>query len=199
MSANALRRRTRQGRPEQGFVLITGMLFLVVMTLLGLALFRGTGLLDRLTANTRDKQRAFEAAQGALEYSAWWLGTPSGGGNGSPCAGNAGATVATLHVCSEALPTSLTTIAALAWMPQAFSYTPPNMTVAAGGGLNAAGTDINYQAAPGVYVERLGLSADGKSTFYQMTAYGYGGDPNTVSVVRSTFKQTAKSVDLKKP
>jgi type IV pilus assembly protein PilX len=202
MSATGFSRPSRSARREQGFVLITGMLFLVVMTLLGLALFRSTGLMDRITANTRDKQRSFEAAEGALEYAAWWLGSTNGGGAASTCSANSGATVATIHVCSEALAPTYPTFAAIAglgWAPKAFSYTPPNMTVAAGGGLNAAGTDINYQAPPGVYVESLGLSSDGKSMFYQATAYGYGGDSNTVSVVRATFKRTAKSTSLKAP
>ena len=44
------------------------------MTLLGLALFRSSGLMERVSANTRDKQRAFETAQAALQYGEWWLG-----------------------------------------------------------------------------------------------------------------------------
>ena len=57
---NVLRPRSprRGARREAGFILVTGMMFLVVMTLLGLALFRSSGLLDRITANTRDKQRS---------------------------------------------------------------------------------------------------------------------------------------------
>ena len=65
--------------------------------------------------------------------------------------------------------------------------------------MNAAGTDVNYKQPPGVYVENLGLSSDGKTTFYQSTAYGFGGDANTVSVVRATFKRTAKSKDRGAP
>ncbi|HEY9027860.1 MAG TPA: PilX N-terminal domain-containing pilus assembly protein, partial [Burkholderiaceae bacterium] len=79
MRHTALRRAPRRARREQGFILVTGLLFLVVMTLVGLALFRSTGLLDRLTTNTRDKQRSFEAAESAMEYGVWWLGTPGGG------------------------------------------------------------------------------------------------------------------------
>jgi type IV pilus assembly protein PilX len=199
MSPIRFRRPPMRARRERGFIMVTGLLFLVVMTMLGLALFRSSGLLDRLTANTRDKQRSFESAQAALEYGFWWLNTPAGGGTGSSCAANTSATVATLHVCTEALSTSLTTIAGLSWVPQAFSYTPPNMTVASGGGMNAAGTDINYQAPPGLYLENLGLSSDGKTTYYQGTAYGYGGDSNTVSVVRSTYKRTANSKDRGAP
>lgn len=199
---NALRPRlpSRRAPRERGFILVTGMLFLVVMTLLGLALFRSSGLMDRITANTRDKQRSFEAAQSAAEFGVWWLQQPFGGGNGATCANNKGAaTTATLHVCSEALPTSLLTLQDYTtWWQNAFAYTPPGMVVATGGGM-ANATDINYQAPPGLYVEKLGLSKDGKNTFYQITAYGFGGDANTVSVVRGTFKQTASSTPLTNP
>lgn len=200
MSDFRLRRRPLRARRQRGFIMVTGLLFLVIMTLLGLALFRSSGLMDRLTANTRDKQRSFEAAQGALEYGVWWLMTPGGGGAPSTCASNNGtATTATIHVCTEALSTTLTSVQDYTtWWKTAFTYTPPGMTVAAGGGM-ATATDVNYQAPPGVYIEKLGLSTDGKYTFYQVTSYGFGGDANTVSIVRGTFKQSASSVNLKTP
>jgi type IV pilus assembly protein PilX len=190
--------RARPGaRREQGFILVTGLLFLVVMTLIGLALFRSTGLLDRLTANTRDKQRSFEAAEAAVEYGVWWLQQPGGGTVGN-CATNSNLTVAAIKVCSEPLSTSLTTIAVVdgstSWVNRAFAYTPPNMSVNSTtdvGGMNSGGTDVLYWKPPGLYPESLGLSSDGKTQYYQITAYGYGGDNNTVTVVRGTFKQTA--------
>jgi type IV pilus assembly protein PilX len=195
MNAIRLRRPPKRARRERGFILVTGMLFLVVMTLLGLALFRSTGLMDRITANSRDKQRSFEAAQAALEYGAWWLAQPAGGGNPTTCALNSFPAVSTIHVCTESLAGSLTALQDYTtWYAKAYVYTPPNMVVAPGGGMSSA-TDINYQAAPGLYVESLGLSTDGLSTYYQVTAYGFGGDANTVSVVRATFKQTASTIN----
>lgn len=188
-------------RQERGFVMIAGLLFLVVMTLLGLALFRSTGLMDRITANARDKQRAFEAAESAMEYGSWWLTTPAGGGATSTCASNVNAQVTLIHVCTEPLSSSFQTVAALGWKALAFTYTPLNMTVVTnGGGTNTTGTtgttDVNYAGAPGVYVERLGLSSDGNSMFYQLTSFGFGGDNNTASVLRATFKQTASTTNL---
>jgi len=101
------------------------------------------------------------------------------------------------RACSEPLSSSLTTIADVdasgSWVNRAFAYTPPNMTVNSAGGGMANATDVNYYKAPGLYMENLGLSTDGKSQFYQMTAFGYGGDSKTVSVVRGTFKQTSAS------
>ncbi len=198
MSATGFRRSSPRARRERGFILVTGLLFLVVMTLLGLALFRSTGLMDRITANTRDKQRSFEAAQSAMEYGAWWLAQSTGGGAALTCSNNnATATVATLHVCKEALSTSLSSVGDLTtWAANAFTYTPPGMTVVTGGGGMSANNsaDINYNAAPGLYIEKVGLTSDGKGTYYQyyqITAFGFGGDANTASVLRSTFKQSA--------
>lgn len=192
MKATIVLRPTKAAHSQTGFILATGMLFLVIVTLLALALFRSSGLLERISANTRDKQRAFESAQAALQYGEWWLG------NTTSLTKNActttGQTVASLQICSTALSTSSATVAALAWAPNAFTYTPPNMTIAATGtpgGLTTSQTDINYSAPPGVYLEDLGLMPDGKSELYQVTAYGYGGSPDTVSVVRSTYKVTS--------
>jgi len=190
MNANVTLRSAKAVRAEQGFVLVTGLLFLVIVTLLGLALFRSSGLMERVSANTRDKQRAFETAQAALQYGEWFLGNSTTQVK-SACTTTTGKTVATLHVCTEALSVSQATIAALGWQPSAFTYTQPNLTVAAGGGVTSSGTDINYQAPPGVYLEDLGLMSDGKTELYQVTAYGYGGNADTSSVVRSTYKVTS--------
>jgi type IV pilus assembly protein PilX len=184
---NALHHRptpSARGR-ERGYVLATGLLFLVVLTLLGIALFRATGLLDRISANTRDKERSFEAAQSALQYGEWWL--QAFGGNGSPCTAIvSGQTPANVDVCSN----SLANPASLPWAA-GYTYTPPNMTVAAGGGLASSGSDVNYQSAPVFYIERLGLSPDGKSQIYQVTATGSGGAAGTTTVLRSTYQITS--------
>jgi type IV pilus assembly protein PilX len=175
---------------QQGFVLVTGLLFLVIMTLLGLAMFRGTGLMDRISSNTRDKQRSFEAAQSALQYGEWWLGTGNGG-LGSACSSGlvSGDTVSNIHTCSNALASGYESTVPF---PNAFTYTPPNLKVSLAGGLvsTTAGSDVNYQTLPGFYVESLGLAPDGVSQVYQVTAYGTGGSANTVSVVRSTYEVT---------
>lgn len=195
MNAPATPRSARRPHAQQGFVLVTGLLFLVVVTLLGLALFRSSGLMERLSANSRDKQRAFETAQAALQYGEWFLGNGAATAK-TACNTTTGKTTATIHVCSETLSPARDDIAAMAWAPNAFAYPQPNVTVLAGGGLTAAGTDINYQARPGVYVEDMGLMKDNKSELYQVTAYGYGGNADTLSIVRSTYKVTSANTCL---
>jgi type IV pilus assembly protein PilX len=192
MKAKSIRRPARAARSEQGFVLVTGLLFLVILTLLGISLFRSSGLMERVAANTRDKQRAFETAQAALQYGEWFLGQ-STASTKSVCNTTTGKTTATIHVCSETLAASRDTLAALGWAANAFTYQQPNLTALAGGGLTSNGSDINYQGLPGVYIEDLGLMTDGKSELYQLTAFGYGGNADTSSIVRSTFKVTSNT------
>jgi type IV pilus assembly protein PilX len=178
---------------DRGFVMVTGLLFLVVLTLLCLALFRSTGIMDRISSNTRDKQRSFEMAQAALRYGEWYMGNNPP--NIATCASNNyPSATASLHVCQEALPASAATVAALGWQSQAYAYTPSSsVSVSTNGGVNSATGDFNYYQAPGVYIEQIGTTADGTNTLYQITAYGYGGSADAVSVVRSVVKVSNNS------
>ena len=179
-----------RGRAGQGgFLLVTGLLFLVVLTLLGLGLFRSTGLMNRISGNTRDKDRAFEAAQAALQYAEWWI-TSGNVAAGSKCTGLVNGNVtAAVHVCSNALATP----SDAPWT-DGFTYTPPNLAVNKSGGLvSATNPDINYYAAPMFYIENLGLAPDGKTTLYKVTAAGFGGSAATKAVVRSTYAVTPSS------
>jgi type IV pilus assembly protein PilX len=186
MSATLQRQRPNAPTRERGYILVTGLLFLVVLTLLGIALFRATGLMERISANTRDKERSFEAAQSALQYAEWWIAAGNGG-SGGPCTAGLvnGNTYANVNVCSNALATP----AATPWA-NGYTYVPTNLTVVAGGGMvGGSSKDVNYSAAPTFYIERLG-TPDGKTQLYQVTAAGFGGITNTTTVVRSTYQVT---------
>jgi type IV pilus assembly protein PilX len=183
--------RPRPGRPSphraEGYVLVLSLIFLVLMTLLGVSLFRGTGLLNRIAAHARDKAQSFEAAQASLQYAEWWLAT-SGGGASGQCVGlQTVSSGSGIQVCQNDLATAST----LPWS-NGFAFAAPNLYVDANGGVAGAnGADVNYQALPGFYVTRMGLTADGKAQLFQVTAYGYGGNANTATVVRSTYQVTS--------
>jgi type IV pilus assembly protein PilX len=186
MNARACSRYRAGTRREAGFVMVTGMLFLVVLTLLGLAMFRSTGVMDRISGNSRDKQRSFEAAQSALQYAEFWLAN-GGGGVGSACSTLAsGDTVINIHVCSNALASGYQSTVPF---PAGFTYTPPHLNVSLNAG-TVAGGDANYHILPGFYIESLGIAPNGISSVYQVTAYGEGGSVDTVSVVRSVYQVT---------
>ena len=192
MSKHVLARaHSRRPSASGGFILIVGLFFMVILTLLSIAMFRSFGLQERIAGNTRDKQRSFEAAQSALQYGEWWLGQGNGG-TGINCTGVVNGNVLTsMRVCSNPLtiPTNLP------WSIRT-DYQPPQMTVAAGGGLAALGGDINYQAMPGLYVSYLGITPNGLAQLYQVTAFGYGGNANTAAIVQSTYQIKSAVKDL---
>ena len=54
------------GKKQNGAVLITALLLLLVMTLIGLSGARTTTLEEKMAGNMRDRHRAFQAAEAAL-------------------------------------------------------------------------------------------------------------------------------------
>jgi type IV pilus assembly protein PilX len=173
---------------DRGFVMITGLLFLIVITLLSLAMFRSFGLQERIAGNTRDKQRAFEAAQNALQYGEWWLAQGSAAGTGTVCTGVAdGNTVSAMRICSNAVTTT-TSLPAVRT-----DYRPPGITVGAGG---TTGGDVNYATKPALHISYLGLAPSGLAMLYQVTGFGFGGNPDTMSVVQSTYQMKTDVKDL---
>ncbi|NHZ97059.1 PilX N-terminal domain-containing pilus assembly protein [Massilia sp. CCM 8734] len=58
----------RKHASQQGAVLVSGLIFLVVLTMFVLALVRGGTLEERLARNSRDQQVAREAAESMLRF-----------------------------------------------------------------------------------------------------------------------------------
>lgn len=179
----------KRRRRNRGVILVVGLLFLLAIVLLSLAMVRSYGMQEKLAGNTRDKQRSFEAAQNALAYGEWWLSS-SGSGSVSTTCSTPNNPIASVTVCSNPLANPSNTPWA-AWT----TYQPANMQVQAGGGIGASG-DINYQAAPGLYISYVGLTLDGKGALYQVNAFSSGGSYETMSVVQSIYKLQTASKDL---
>lgn len=55
------------GRKEKGAALITGLLFMVVLTLISVAAIRTSTLEEKMSGNTKDREMAFQAAEAALK------------------------------------------------------------------------------------------------------------------------------------
>lgn len=53
-------------KKESGFVLVTGMVFLAVLTIIVIYMLRGSIMQERMTANSIDRQRALQAADAVL-------------------------------------------------------------------------------------------------------------------------------------
>ena len=60
---------------QNGVALITGLIFLVVLTLISLAAIRSTSLEERMAGNARDQNIAFQAAEAGVRDAMKSLGT----------------------------------------------------------------------------------------------------------------------------
>ena len=187
----------RNVRKEKGIVLVTALLILLVMTVLAVSMFRNYGLQERIAGNSREKQRAFHAAQSALQYGEYWLAQGNGGA-GSACSTllDANATPATIQICSNQLTASQ--IAAVPWKSASsadigVSYAPPSFSVSTSGGTST------YAITPRLYISPLGLDPSGLRELYSVSAMGYGGNATAVSVVQSVYSIKSGVIDAGGP
>jgi type IV pilus assembly protein PilX len=168
---------------QQGYVLVTSLVLLLVVTIMAISMYRSFGVQEQIAGNLREKGRALQAAEAAEQYAEQWMES----GNGAlPLTNCTSLLVATPsnnvgQVCTNPLVES--TVINVPWtnagVPVGTSYTPTGLTTGAGQNL--------YYAAPVFYITTLGISADGSGTVYQVDAVGYGGTQNAVAVVESTY------------
>lgn len=60
---------------QKGIALVTGLIFLVVLTLISVAAMKSTSLEERMAGNARDQSIAFQAAEAAVREAMKSLGT----------------------------------------------------------------------------------------------------------------------------
>jgi type IV pilus assembly protein PilX len=171
----------RSPASERGMALMSALLLLLVTTILGIAMFRSFGLLERIAGNTREKQRALHSADSAQTYAEWWL-TSNSGINATTGASCATPIVVTPTVCSNVL----TNPATLPWGTGGVSYNPAN-TMQVG----TAGTAGDYVSLPVFYISFLSTAynpSSGTTTnTYQIDAAGYAGSTNSAAVVEDVY------------
>jgi len=176
--------------PQQGMVLITALLLLIVVTILAVGVFRSFGLDEKIAGNVREKHRAVNAAETAEEYAEWWLAAGNAGpGPGVVCTPPlVAATVG--EVCSNVM-----TNAAALPMPWSVgvSYTPAAPTAM---NITTAGGQDTYYYSPTFYISYLGPSPAGQGTVYQIDAAGYAGSPDTAAVIETTYLVQQSTKDL---
>lgn len=68
--------RTERFRCQSGAVLVVGLIFLVLLTLIGISAFNVATQEERMAGNERDRAVAFEAAERALRDCEEYLGSP---------------------------------------------------------------------------------------------------------------------------
>jgi type IV pilus assembly protein PilX len=172
-----LRRRSAQ----RGMALISGLLLLVVVTILALSMFRSYGTQQKIAGNVREKQRAVSAAMSAQQYAEYWLSTaPSLVAIDCSDIGVSGVA----QVCSTANSPNFTSVPwAIATKPVGVRFSNFNLLSQ----VNKTPKQGTYFDTPLFYVTDLGLSAAGPGEVYQIDATSYGGTSETVAVVESTY------------
>ena len=191
---------TSAPRRQRGIALIAAILILLVITILGMAMFRGYGMQQRIGGNSRDKSRAFHAAMAGQNFAEWYL-TQNNGANAATTANCSGtkdavtaAQAATPMVCINVIPTS---VAYPDTWGAAFTYTPTGMSTAAGAGA--------YSQVPQFYISSLGSPSGGSiykspigqtQAMFQIDAAGWGGTPQAVAVVESSYIVSAISTTV---
>jgi type IV pilus assembly protein PilX len=175
---------------QRGMALITAMLLLVVVTIMALSMFRSYGTQERLAGNTRDKQRAINAAISAQQYAESLLASGVAPATGT-CPAGLLPSLTSAEVCNLVLPD-------FSKLPWAAGNTYTQFTsnqingvanvISAVGTADQAGQSASYALAPVFYITDLGANAGSPpGEVYQVDALGYGGNANTVAVVESTF------------
>lgn len=203
MTREAHRVRARQAAGGQrGVALISAMLLLVIITILALSMFRSFPIQEKIAGNVREKERAFHAANSALQYAEWWLLANVAAGD-TVCGAQAALLNGNLNegqICSNALYNlpgqpagligNLSDLANVPWTvggnPIGVQYTPNGMNVRGSAAVTA--NDSNYLSAPVFYIADLGAAGDASGEAYQIDAYAYGGSATTVAVVESVYE-----------
>lgn len=149
---------TRQG----GAALIISLIFLLLMTLIGVTSMQTTTLQERMAGNSRDRNLALQAAEAGLRQGELWLGT---------AANRNTADIAT------ALSAPAT------WDGSAPHGTAPGFTPA------LASNPVFYVGPPTQAIYGISSSSMTTEDFYPVTAYAEGGADTTVVILQSMFKR----------
>lgn len=163
-------------RGKRGFALVSALLLLLVITLLGVSLFLGVGLEQRAAGNSLDKSRALELAQSAVAAAEQWLRTSTITPVPQVCSG---ITTSNDNFVLCAFPP------ATADDPATWDGTTP-LTIVQNNTSQTGGINT-YWAAPKVRVTYLGNATMGPGKLYQIDAYAYGGDANTLAAVQTVY------------
>ncbi|MCL2830211.1 MAG: PilX N-terminal domain-containing pilus assembly protein [Betaproteobacteria bacterium] len=178
---------TRFPRKDRGFSLFVAMIILILLNLLMLMMVRTAIMQDTMTGNTREKGRALQAAQNAMAYAEWWLrqsssssGNCNDGRLAQPAICDQAVRLTPLDKTPDKSPLST-------WVEYQPSSDPKYWQTGKEGG-----QDVFYRN-PGFHIQYLQTASGGKSNYYQITAFGYGGNQQTVAVTQSLYAMSLSS------
>ena len=168
------------GRVERGAVLVVGLVFLLLLTLIGVTAFSVATQEERMAGNTRDRLRAFEAAEQALRDCERHLSGPL-----PPALSTDGSADRGMY---EAPDAGRSPVEREKWETIAWDREPSRQ-------LDGV---ADVAEPPRCIVQRLGRARPGDESLraetapapglaYQVTARGVGANRGTVVVLQSTF------------
>lgn len=183
----------RYGR-QHGVALITGLIFMVVLTLLGITAARMAGLEERMSGNMRDRSLAVQAAERALRDAEQDIRNPNK--RVDSAAGVVGAQTCTGGVCYNG-PNGGVVADANNWNTRPV-WDQFSMTAApsvAYSDFTTAPFIPGLSAQPRYLIERIEkmcwtpTTCDGvKTPGYRITVRAQGANPNTVVWLQEVFK-----------
>lgn len=161
--------------------LIVGLIMVLLMTLVGMAAIRGSGMQELMAGNMRDRNLAFQAAEAALrqgedDVAGDTLPAFSGGGYYSDLTGssNSGFWSSDFDWAdSNAKRTSL----GLKWVAAEPQYVVEEITSTVVKG--SEGGAIDFQE----------MLKSEETVFYRVTSRGTGGTADSVVILQSTYKR----------
>lgn len=180
---------------QGGFTLFASLIFLVLLTILGISMLSGFTQDQQMAGNVREKARALDSAQALLSSAQSWMAVPGNtylGGwvTGVDCTNlsaiNVSNALGNQIVCSNAIsnPTSLP------WAGFKMNATPTAMQVSGTGGVNT------YADNPSYHMQYIGTATTTLPTaIYTVTATGTGGNADAVAVVQAVYQVQAKSIN----
>ncbi len=176
---------------HRGMALVTSLLLLIIITLLGMGMFKSFGTQEKIAGNLREKDRALHAAESAQQYAEWWLTQTTQAPTACP-AGVLDARLGQGQICSNWLDRDLgLNVATVPWLlggaPIGVKFQSPGMLTTGQTGSSVNDT-MTYAGVPTFYIADLGPAADAQGEAYKINAYGYGGTTGTVAVVESTYE-----------
>ena len=175
--------------PQEGFVLIVGLVILGLLTMLALSSMRDTTMQEKMAGASRDSGLAFQAAESALRDAENCITATTPG-----CAFDAVANDAHFAQDDAAFPAHNTLFDAATWV----AYDPPGAATALAG---VPADGVNYIIRKASTVggdaggEDVGLCGFGcpkaaeSQAIYEITARGAGASGAGQSVLRVYFRQ----------
>lgn len=147
---------------QQGVVLIVALVILVLVTLVGVSTVRGTTMEEKMAGNSRDRDKAFQAAEAAVR-----------------------ACLAMMHSNPASYPAAkLAPVAATA------SPSTPHWEVAANWATGSPNSHAVPMAGAGLAANPRCLVEDlGGGDNFRVTGRAVGGSPDSVSMLQATYSR----------